>query len=586
MAQKMRGRKPSAMNRLLYGDCLTIMEEMPQASVDLIYLDPPFKSQRNYNAIYRDATGRLIPDQVEAFCDTWTLNEESERAIQTMPILLREAGISDEVAEFWRLWMDALRDSNPKMLAYLSYMVQRLLPMKRLLRPTGSIYLHCDHEAVHYIKVMMDTVFGADQFRNEIVWKRHEGHNTANRYGNIVDTILYYTAGASSTWNPQYHEYSESQIKRHRYHDADGRLYQLENLTAPRTDSNSGKFEWRGTKPGPTRGWGYKIEQLEKWWKEGRIQTKRDGTPRTDGLKQYLDESPGQVLQNIWTDIPRIGNTSSERLGYDTQKPLALLERIISASSNPGDTVFDPFCGCATTLEAAHRLKRRWIGIDIAIHAVKRVAKERLEKRLRLAQGTDFEIGGVPRNLEGARDLWRRDKYHFQQWAVEEVDGFVTTRRIRDGGIDGRLYFALPQRSAKRRDPLRSMVIEVKGGENVGINVVRSLPGVLEREKEEMAGLILLEEPGERKRASFGAEMAAAGDLDVLGILYPRMQMLTVQEILDGKRFHTPSPVGRRGQGSLPLAGEHGGSGRRVRRRPQPPRPGSVARNKTENRTT
>ena len=542
------------MNRLYYGDCLTIMQEMPLGSVDLIYLDPPFKSQKDYNAIYKDATGRPLPDQVEAFCDTWTLNEESERAIRQMPVLLREAEIPDEVAEFWRLWMNALRKTNPKMLAYLSYMVQRLLPMKGLLKPTGSIYLHCDHEAVHYIKIMMDAIFGQDQFRNEIVWQRTESHNTADRFGNIVDTILYYAAGKSPTWNPQYREYSAAQLKRHKHRDADGRLYRLENLTAPRPNSNSGKFEWRGTTPGPTRGWGYKIEQLEEWWASGLIQTKRDGTPRTDGLKQYLDESPGQVLQNIWTDVPRIPNTSGERLGYETQKPLALLERIILASSNPGDVVFDPFCGCATTLEAAHKLGRRWIGIDIAIHAVKRVAKDRLQERLRLVEGADFEIDGVPRTLEGARDLWERDKYHFQKWAVEEVDGFVTTRRTGDGGIDGRLYFAMPQQDAQRRDPLRSMVLEVKGGKNVGVGVVRDLRGVLEREDAEMAGLIVLDDPGDRKRASFGREMAAAGDLNVLGTLYPRMQLLTAQEILDGKRFQTPGAVGRVDQGVLPLS--------------------------------
>lgn len=541
------------MNRLYYGDCLTVMEEMPLASVDLIYLDPPFKSQKDYNAIYKDQTGRPLPDQIEAFCDTWTLDEETERAIQRMPILMRDTGISNEVAEFWRTWLNALRHTNPRILAYLTYMTQRLLLMRGLLSPTGAVYLHCDHEAVHYIKVMMDAIFGHDNFRNEIVWQRHESHNTADRYGNIVDTILYYAAGGSPTWNPQYSAHSAAQLKRYRP-DADGRLYRLDDLTAPRPNSNSGKWEWRGTMPGRRRGWGYTLEQLEEWWEAGLIQTKRDGTPRQDGLKRYLDESEGKVLQNIWTDIPRIGNTSAERLGYDTQKPLALLERIILSSSNPGDTVFDPFCGCATTLEAAHKLGRKWIGIDIAIHAVKRVAKVRLHERLRLVEGVDFEIDGVPRNIEGARDLWERDKYHFQKWAVEEVDGFVTTRRTGDGGIDGRLYFAMPQQDSRKRDPLRSMVLEVKGGRNVGIGTVRDLRGVLEREDAEMAGLIVLDEPSDRKRINFGREMAAAGDLDVLGVKYSRMQMLTAQEILDGKRFHTPGAVGRVDQGILPLS--------------------------------
>jgi len=240
---------------------------------------------------------------------------------------------------------------------------------------------------------------------------------------------------------------------------------------------------------------------------------------------------------------------AKERLGYATQKPLALLERIIKASSNPGDVVFDPFCGCATTLEAAHNLGRRWIGIDIAIHAIKRVAKVRLEERLRLVEGVDFIVEGVPRNLEGARDLWKRDKYHFQKWAVEQVDGFVTTRRGGDGGIDGRLYFARPGFKE-----LRSMVIEVKGGANAGIAVIRDLRGTLERDEADMAGLIVMDQLGSRQAANFAREMAAAGDLDVMGVQYPRMQILTATEILEGRRFLTPSVAARgTGQSSLPL---------------------------------
>ena len=541
------------MNRLYYGDCLAVMEEMPPGSVDLIYLDPPFNSSRDYNAIYTDETGRPLPTQVEAFCDTWILDEDRERAIRQMPILMREAGIDDEVAEFWRLWVKALRKTNPRMLAYLSYMVQRLLPMRGLLKATGSIYLHCDPTASHYIKIMMDAMFGHENFRNEITWQRTESHNTADRYGNIADILLYYAKSSQAIWNPQYQDYGEAQLSRFRHMDGDGRRYKLENLTAPRPNSTSGKFNWRGTLPGPTRGWGYNVEQLETWWHEGRIRTKADGTPRTDGLKVYLDETQGKPLQNIWTDISRIPNTSSERMGYATQKPLALLERVIMASSEPGDLVFDPFCGCATTIEAAHRLGRRWIGIDIAIHAIKRVAKVRLQERLGLVEGSDFEIKGMPRDMEGARDLWKHDKYHFQKWAVEQVDGFVTARKSGDGGIDGRLYFAMPQEDAWERDPLRSMVIEVKGGTNVGIDVVRNLRGILEREDAEMAGLIVLEEPGNKKRASFGRELASAGDLRVHGTSYPRMQLLTVSEILAGRRFMTPSAVGR-GSRQQPLA--------------------------------
>ncbi|MXW36416.1 MAG: site-specific DNA-methyltransferase, partial [Chloroflexi bacterium] len=228
-----------------------------------------------------------------------------------------------------------------------------------------------------------------------------------------------------------------------------------------------------------------------------------------------------------------------EHMGFQTQKPLGLLEQIIRASSNPGDVVFDPFCGCATTLHAAHNLSRQWIGIDIAIHAVKRVARMRLRDQLGLVEGKDFEIEGVPRNIEGARDLWERDKYHFQKWAVEEAEGFVTTRRTADGGIDGRLYFAVPD------DPmLQSMVIEVKGG-NPTIADVRSLRGVLEREDALMAGLIIMDELGDRKDRNFRKEMASAGHVELWGNEYPAMQILTVSDLLDGKRFQTPTVMGK-----------------------------------------
>ena len=528
------------MNYLYYGDCLTIMSEWPSACVDLIYLDPPWNTNRQYNAIYKDETGRPLPDQIEAFCDMWELDAERDQAIRTMPVLMRESGIDDDTVEFWRLWMHALRNTQPRLLAYLSYMVQRLLIMRRILKPTGSLYFHCDPTVSHYVKPLLDALFGHDNFQNEITWQRTEAHNTANRYGNVADIILYYTRSQSATWNAQFEEYGDAQLSRFRHVDDDGRRYKLENLTAPRPDSNSGKFEWRGNKPSPSRGWGYRLEQLEDWLAEGKIALKKDGTPRLDGLKVYLEDSEGKPLQNIWTDISRIPNTSRERMGYDTQKPLALLDRIIRASSNPGDVVLDPFCGCATTLEAAHTLERRWIGIDIAIHAVKRVARVRLAERLGLVEGYDYVVEGVPRTLEGAQDLWRRDRYHFQKWAVEQVDGFVTSKRTADGGIDGRIYFAVPG----MRD-LQSMVVEVKGGANVNVSDWRALKGVLSRDQALLAGLAIMEPLGGAKARNFAREVMDLEPMNILGIDYPRMQILTVSEILEGKRFQTPTVAGR-----------------------------------------
>ncbi len=546
------------MNRLYYGDNLTIMRDMRSQSVDLIYLDPPFNSNRAYNAIYKDETGRPLPDQIEAFCDLWTLDEETERAISHMPILLREEGIADETVEFWRIWMNALRATNPRMLAYLSYMVQRLAVMKRLLRPSGSIYLHCDPTASHYIKVMMDGIFGHDRFLSEIIWKRTSAHSGAHRAGPVHDVILHYARSDKWTWNPQLQPHDQNYIASHyRHQDEAGRRYRVGDLTGAGTRSGESGKPWRGYDPTDAgRHWAVPStvpdwvtlparfemlcvqERLDSLEDAGLIHWPKRG--KVPAFRRYLDPDGGVALQDVWTDIPVA--LGKERIGYATQKPLALLDRIIRASTNEGDVVLDPFCGCATTLEAAQTLGRRWIGIDIAIHAIKRVAAVRLGERCKLKVGEDFEISGVPLTLEGAQDLWERDKYHFQKWAVEEVDGFVTTKRTADGGIDGRLYFAVPD----ERD-LQSMVIEVKGGANVTIADLRALRGVLEREDAVMAGLIVMEPLLPRKLKSFHQFMAMAGDLDMFQTArpYPRMQVLSVPEILEGKRFETPTPMGR-----------------------------------------
>ena len=269
------------------------------------------------------------------------------------------------------------------------------------------------------------------------------------------------------------------------------------------------------------------VRQLKRKKVNGRMVNARDD----DGnlMYQVRDE---RTIDNVWR-IPALQPASKERMGYATQKPLTLMERIISASSNPGDAVLDPFCGCATTIEAAHKLGRQWIGIDIAIHAIKRVARIRLTERLGLVEG-------VPRTVEGAQDLWERDKYHFQKWAVEQIEGFVTTKRSADGGVDGRVYFAVPH-----AQELQSMVIEVKGGANVPVTALRALKGVLDYDTALMAGLITMHPIKDTQARNFARFMAEAGTLAILGIEYPRMQILSVGEILEGKRFQTPTVSGR-----------------------------------------
>lgn len=523
------------MNRLFYGDCLTIMRDhMKLGSVDLCYLDPPFNSNREYNAIYKDETGRPLPDQVEAFCDLWTLDEERERALQTMPVLMRENGLDDDVVEFWRLWMNALRNTQPRLLAYLAYMVERLLYVKTILKPTGSVYLHCDPTASHYIKVMMDAIFDHQNFRNEIVWKRTSGHSDAKRLGAVHDVILAYTRSGTFTYHRQYTPYEAAYVaQRYKRTDPDGRKWMDDNLSAKGLSGGGYEYAYKGV----SSLWRVPPERMEELDNEGKLYFTSRGGIR---IKRYLDEMPGLPLTDVWADIPPINSQAKERMGYATQKPLPLLERIIETSSNEGDVVFDPFCGCATTLEAAHQLGRRWIGIDIAIHAIKRVAKVRLQDRLGLIEGQDFTVEGVPRDVEGAQDLWERDKYHLQKWAVEQIDGFVTTKRTADGGIDGRLYFAVPN-----EPDLQSMALEVKGGKNVSIRDLRALRGVLDDDTAALAGLIVMHPLRATQERNFKKFMASAGDMDVLGVKYPRMQMLSVAEILEGKRFQTPGVAGR-----------------------------------------
>ena len=355
-------------NVLYEMDNLDVLRGMNSETVDLIATDPPFNTKRNRAGsagFYVDNwkwgdTGKL-PDQ-------WAWNE-------VHPIWLDE--IRDENRALFEVIEAAGHCHGHDIAAFLCFLSVRLLEMHRVLKPTGSLYLHCDHTANAYIRMALDAIFGAKNFRNEVVWQRTEGHTTTGKFGNVTDILLFYGKSPSTTWNRLYNNPSEKQTARLKHIDPFGRTYKLENLTAARPDSNSGKFRWRGTLPGSSRGWGYKVEQLETWWDDGRIETKKDGTPRTDGLRVYAEQSKGKTLQNIWTDIPRIPNTSSERTGSPDQKPLALYERIILASSHPGDLVLDPFAGCATTIMAAQNNGRRWIGIDrrpdARLHVVSRM---------------------------------------------------------------------------------------------------------------------------------------------------------------------------------------------------------------------
>ncbi|MFQ3667180.1 MAG: DNA methyltransferase [Sphingomonadaceae bacterium] len=510
------------MNRLYFGDNLHVLREhVADQSVDLVYLDPPFNSNASYNILFKSPEGADSDAQIEAFEDTWHWNDSAEAAFDEV----MKSGRSDAF-ELLRAMRAFLGDND--MMAYLSMMAVRLLELHRVLKPTGSLYLHCDPTASHYLKLLLDGVFGAKNFRNEIIWRRTTSHNSAKRYGKVADSILFYTKSQNWTWNDVRVPFSDAQMSRYQV-DENGRLYKSENLTADRRNSNSGKFDWRGTMPPKTRGWAYSLEQLENWWAEGRILTRRDGSPRMDGLKIYLDELEGQKLQSVWTDIPRIGNTAAERLGYPTQKPLALLERIIAASSNEGDLVLDPFCGCGTALHAAQKLGRQWIGIDVTHLAIGLI-----ERRLQQAfPGLAFQVVGRPQDLQSALDLAARDKHQFELWALSMVEAqpWKGGRKGADGGIDGVIYFRPDGRKTERA------IVEVKGGK-VGVKDVGRLAQVMERERAPFGVLLTAHLPTRAMERDAAAVGVWANEYT--GRTHPRLQILTLAELFQGKRPDIP----------------------------------------------
>ncbi len=468
------------MNTFYYGDCLEIMAAMPPDSIDLIYLDPPFNSNRSYNTIYKDSTGQALPEQAEAFCDVWELTEERERAIADLPVLMRQHGMDDSTARLWELWIPALRHTQPRLLAYLSYMTERLLIMRSLLKATGSLYLHCDPTASHYIKMIMDVVFGHQNFQNEVIWHYRKWTGKAKRFQRLHDIVFFYSKTDQYNFNVLYTDYTDKSLKR-----------------------------------------------------------KQNYHTRIKGDDVYVTSvnEKGVRENDVW-QIPIINSQAKERLGYPTQKPIALLKRIILASSNEGDRVLDPFCGCATTIAAAHELNRRWIGVDIAYHAITKVVRSRLHDQYGLSENIAYEIDGIPKTREAAIDLWNRDSYQFQRWAVERADGFVSAQRAHDGGIDGRIYFHTGG------GKMGSMIVEVKGGAQVGIGVVRDLRGVMERDGCEMAGLIVREAPGDTQRRNFQREMGEAGFIEIDKRQFARMQLLTLDEVIRGRKFTTPFAEG------------------------------------------
>jgi DNA modification methylase len=514
-------------NLLYYGDNLDVLRRHVRGeSVDLVYLDPPFNSNANYNVLFAEH-GTRAAAQIQAFEDTWEWNEESAATYQET---VERGG---EVANALMSFRTLIGTSD--MLAYLSMMAPRLVELRRVLKPTGSLYLHCDPTASHYLKLLLDAIFGPTNFRGEIVWERAGAHNMRIKgWARVNDSLLYFTKSTGFTFNQLYTEYGAAQMKRYKT-DENGRLYKAENLTFS-TVRRLRQFEWRGVKPPPHRSWGADLDQLEAWYAEGRILLKRDGTPRLDGFKVYLDDTKGKVIGTNWTDIPRIPNTSGERLGYPTQKPLALLERIIEASSNPGDVVLDPFCGCGTAIDASQELGRRWIGIDIT-HLSIGLIKHRLTDRFGPEIAKTYKVVGEPTTADDAAVLAREDPFQFQAWALGLVGARVagSDKKGGDKGIDGRLYF---HDSADGQT--RQIVFSVKAGEHLVPAYVNELRGVIEREHAEIGVLITFNEPS----AGIRSEAAGAGFYTSPWGNHPRLQLRTVGQLLAGQGIDYPHITG------------------------------------------
>jgi site-specific DNA-methyltransferase (adenine-specific) len=522
-------------NALFFGDNLEVLRDhVKDESADLIYLDPPFNSDAGYNVLFGDKTTGKSAAQASAFRDTWEWGEHAAYAFEEV---MRQGGRMALLLKGMRAWM-----GENAMMAYVAMMAVRLTELRRVLKPTGSLYLHCDPSASHYLKLLLDASFGAENFRSEIVWKRTGSHAGAARWAPVHDTIFFYSAGDRYTWNRQFQAYERGYIEeRYDREDKRGRFQDV-SLTGPGTREGESGLPWRGHDP-TSRGRHWAVpkaaaeaiqgfEQLSVHQKLDALDaadllywtSSSDGLPR---VKQF--PGAGVPLQDCILDVPPLNARAKERLGYPTQKPVALLRRIISASSRPGDVVLDPFCGCGTTVEAAEQLGRDWTGIDVTHYAVTLI-----EARMRKSHpDARFAVRGRPTDLVGARDLARRDKHQFQWWSawLLGAHSYNETKKGADRGIDGNIFFPNGPYGHGR------IIISVKGGENVGPAFVRELAGVLEREQAEMGVLVLLAEP----TRAMTSEAASAGHVrrSAHGPL-PRLQIVTVGELLAGKRPHLP----------------------------------------------
>ncbi len=517
-------------NTLYYGDNLNILREyLARESVDLIYLDPPFNSNRSYNVLFKDESGQDSEAQLTAFGDTWHWDASAE---ETYHELVNNA------APHIVTMLGALRDvlGANQMTAYLVMMTARLIELHRVLKPTGSLYLHCDPTASHYLKIVMDTVFRAENFRNEIIWKRTSSHNDSKKWGAVHDVIFFYTKSAQFKWNGVFTEHNPEYVEDF-YHYKDERgLYRHDHIirSASMGTRPNLTYEYKGYTPE----WGWRVikEKLVQLDMEDRIHWSSTGRPY---LKRYLHEQKGTPIKSVITDIPPIGPQAQEKLGYPTQKPVELLERILQASSNEDDVILDPFCGCGTTIHAAQKLNRRWIGIDIT-HLAIALQKYRLKDAFGLVEKQDYQVIGEPEDVAAAHQLAQDDRYQFQWWALSLIQaqpvggdtGSKQGKKGADKGIDGIISFLDDPKNKPKK-----LIVQVKSGK-VKSGDIRDLVGVIDAENAAMGVFLTLEAPSkdmQKAAVSAGFYHSPNWNKD-----YPRLQILTIESLLAGATVQMP----------------------------------------------
>lgn len=510
-------------NKLYFGDNLVWLSKMDAKSVDLVYLDPPFNSKAAYNILYKSPDGEESQAQYQTFLDSWRWGPATDAALNHV---INSGSLAAGILTALNNYMQ-----KSDLMAYLVMMTARLIELRRVMKDSGSLFLHCDASAGHYLKIVLDEVFGNGTFRNEIVWKRSTGKSLMTRRLSTNHDVLLFYSGERNIWNEDeaFIRYDPSNlptktIAKYSHIDVDGRRYQLDNLINPNSNRPNLTYEFLGV----TRVWRWTKERMREAHEKGLVVMPPKGNvPR---FKRYLDKQRGLPLDDVWTDIPPLNSQAQERLGYQTQKPMALLERIIKLASKPGDLILDPFAGCGTAIEAAQVLSRRWIGIDITVLAIDVV--ERRLNRMGLRRNLDYKVDGTPVDMDGAHRLFREDPHNFQLWALTLVDGQPRDggKKGADKGVDGLIYFQDDSRTTGQA------IVSVKGGKNIHADNIRDLIGAMNNQRAKLGIFVTLHEPtSAMTKAAREAESVEAG-----GKLRPRVQICTIEKLLHGIKPNLP----------------------------------------------